>query len=105
MVALLETAAAASAAVEQERPVSDDLSALPDATFVDVPCASRLLERLGERGWTDVERRAAEARRPAGTVPALGRALAELLVRAVDGDADGAGSVVLPTTLVRRGSA
>ena len=38
-------------------------------------------------------------------IEAMGRALAELRVRAVDGDADGAGSVVLPTTLVRRGSA
>ncbi len=38
-------------------------------------------------------------------IEAMGRAMAELLVRAVDGHADGASSVVLPTTLVRRGSA
>ena len=38
-------------------------------------------------------------------IEAMGRAMAELLVRAVDGDADGPTSVVLPTTLVRRGSA
>jgi DNA-binding LacI/PurR family transcriptional regulator len=35
----------------------------------------------------------------------MGRAMADLLVRAVDGDAAGPTSVVLPTTLVRRGSA
>jgi DNA-binding LacI/PurR family transcriptional regulator len=38
-------------------------------------------------------------------IEAMGRAMAELLVRAVAGAGDGASSVVLPTTLVRRGSA
>lgn len=38
---------------EDERPVSADLIALLDATFLEsVPCAPRLLALLEERGWT-----------------------------------------------------
>ena len=59
-------------------------------------------------GFDDVP--IAQGARPALTtvqqpIEAMGRAMAELVVRAVDGAADGPSSVVLPTTLVRRGSA
>jgi len=59
-------------------------------------------------GFDDVP--VAQGARPALTtvrqpIEAMGRAMADLLVRAVDGDAAGPTSVVLPTTLVRRGSA
>jgi DNA-binding transcriptional MerR regulator len=53
VVAFIEAAAAASAGVEEEQPVSDDLVALLDAAFVEsFPCAPRLLQLLEQRGWT-----------------------------------------------------
>lgn len=59
-------------------------------------------------GFDDVP--IARGARPALTtvrqpIEAMGRAMADLLVRAVDGDGDGPTSVVLPTTLVRRSTA
>lgn len=61
VAAFIEAAAAEAAGVEEEQPISDDLVALLDATFVDsFPCASRLLELLEERGWrgwTNIRRR------------------------------------------------
>jgi DNA-binding transcriptional MerR regulator len=53
VAAFIEAAAAEAAEVEEEHPVSDDLVALLDAAFIEsLPCASRLLELLEERGWT-----------------------------------------------------
>ena len=52
VAAFIEAAAAETAGVEDEQPVSDDLIALLDAAFVEhFPCAPRLLELLEERGW------------------------------------------------------
>lgn len=46
-------AAAESAGVKEEPPISDDLVALLDAAFVEFfPCAPRLFQLLEERGWT-----------------------------------------------------
>jgi DNA-binding transcriptional MerR regulator len=51
--AFLEAAIAVSAGMEEEQPVSEDLIALLDETFVEsFPCARRLLQLLEERGWT-----------------------------------------------------
>ena len=51
--AFLEAAAASSAGMEEEQPISDDLIALLDAAFIEFfPCAPRLFELLEERGWT-----------------------------------------------------
>jgi DNA-binding transcriptional MerR regulator len=51
--AFLEAAIAVSAGMEEEQPVSEDLIALLDETFVEsFPCARRLLQLLEQRGWT-----------------------------------------------------
>ncbi|MGZ4438384.1 MerR family transcriptional regulator [Oryzihumus sp.] len=55
VAAFIAAAAAAAEAegIEDEHPVSDDLVALLDATFIEsFPCAPRLLKLLEERGWT-----------------------------------------------------
>ena len=78
----------------QDRLLGDAGRAVPDDVavvgFDDVPVA------LGARPALTTVRQPIEA---------MGRAMAEVLVRAVAGDADGPPSVVLPTTLVRRSSA
>ena len=60
VVAFLEAAAAEAEAVEDPRPVSEDVIALLDALFVEFfPCAPRLLALLEQRGftgWTDIRR-------------------------------------------------
>ncbi|WP_164701749.1 MerR family transcriptional regulator [Modestobacter sp. KNN46-3] len=60
VVAFLEAAAARSAGVVEEEPISADLIALLDAAFVEAfPCAPRLFRLLEERGfigWTDIRR-------------------------------------------------
>jgi DNA-binding transcriptional MerR regulator len=51
--AFIEAAAVQSEGVEDPFPISDDLVELLDTAFLElVPCASRLLELLEERGWT-----------------------------------------------------
>jgi DNA-binding transcriptional MerR regulator len=51
--AFIEAAAVQSEVVEDPFPISDDLVELLDTAFLElVPCASRLLELLEERGWT-----------------------------------------------------
>jgi DNA-binding transcriptional MerR regulator len=53
VASFIEAAAAESEGVEDLHPISDDLVALLDATFVEsFACASRLLTLLEERGWT-----------------------------------------------------
>jgi DNA-binding transcriptional MerR regulator len=53
VAAFIEAAAAEGAGMEDEHPVSDELVALLDATFLEsFACAGRLLELLEERGWT-----------------------------------------------------
>ncbi|MGI8878940.1 MAG: MerR family transcriptional regulator [Jatrophihabitans sp.] len=53
VAAFIDAAAADSAGVDYEQPISDDLVALLDAAFIEsFPCAPRLLELLEERGWT-----------------------------------------------------
>ena len=60
VVAFLEVAAAQSAGMAEEQPISHDVIALLDALFVEFfPCAPRLLRLLEERGftgWTDIRR-------------------------------------------------
>ncbi|KGH45059.1 MerR family transcriptional regulator [Modestobacter caceresii] len=60
VVAFLEAAAARSAGVVEEEPISADLIALLDAAFVEAfACAPRLFQLLEERGfigWTDIRR-------------------------------------------------
>lgn len=62
VVAFIEVAVAAAETQDwpDEHPISDDLVELLDAAFIEfVPCASRLLELLEERGWigwTDIRR-------------------------------------------------
>lgn len=60
VVAFLEAAAARSAGMVEEEPISADVIALLDAAFVEAfPCAPRLfqlLELRGFTGWTDIRR-------------------------------------------------
>lgn len=53
VVAFLEAAAARSAGMADDEPISADLIALLDDAFVEAfPCAPRLLRLLEQRGWT-----------------------------------------------------
>ncbi|MCZ2814011.1 MULTISPECIES: MerR family transcriptional regulator [unclassified Modestobacter] len=60
VVAFLEAAAAQSAGMAEDEPISADLIALLDAAFVEAfPCAPRLfqlLEARGFTGWTGIRR-------------------------------------------------
>jgi DNA-binding transcriptional MerR regulator len=51
--AFLEAAATEAIGIEEERPISEDLTELLDAAFIEsLPSAPRLLQLLEERGWT-----------------------------------------------------